>query len=387
MMFLKERNIKIIILVNILILLFKSLIPIQPIYDSQQYIELSNNVMFNAKYFLYDHPNRFSPIVPFWYGLFTGLNLKLSIVLTQIVGYFHFLLSLFFLWSFINQRSKDNLLNLFVMLLFVSNTQIYEWIGRIYPETFIILYFWLFIWILNKQHKSSSDWFVTFLLFSILCISKLVYLTLILLIIIQFKKEYKQFLRKKHRTYWIGLGVIGGLLPLVWYLKFYTTVDLKDVEKLFDFDYGTRFNESWIDVIKKGLGLIPFKVGSNKVDGIPALITIVFPKTGFRSWSMSLILLILLVLPGFKRGENSNRYLYLILSIVLISFTIAGTGFARYWIPVFPLFFYFWLTSIIDLMPKVIGCNRILIISLVYSCMTTLNNIRILIGDINNFNW
>jgi hypothetical protein len=174
---------------------------------------------------------------------------------------------------------------------------------------------------------------------------------------------------------------------LAFYIKYYCSVLLPDVSKLFDFDYGaTRFDGDFKETLMKGLGFLPFKPGL-RVDGIPSLINVLIPQTGLRSWWMSILLIALLVLPLIWQKRQNNfkilKLLIAVLLVVLISFVSAGTGFPRYWIPVFPILFLLFLNSVdfvVDKMKTHYKLTSLIAYTVVYAHL--LNDLRILIFDV-----
>ena len=374
---------KLVILTSILLLVIKVLISYEPVFDSLQYIELGTNFIQNAKYHLDGFPNRFSPTVPFWYGLVCiKNNPSLSLILVGFVSILHFLLTICVVYKTLKMSGIDSRKILLVLLLFVSNTHVFSWTGMLYPESFLGLYFWLFMYYCVKTDKKKEDWFLLGLTYSILCISKLVFLPLILVILVYLiihKSNISKFLAVSSFCF--------GTLLLAFYVKYYCSVLLPDVSKLFDFDYGaTRFDGDFKETLMKGLGFLPFKPGL-RVDGIPSLINVLIPKTGLRSWWMSILVISLLVLPLIWQKSQSNwknlKLLTVVLLIVLISFVCAGTGFPRYWIPLFPIFFLFFVSSvdlIIDKMKIQFKWKNLVLYTVIYAHL--LNNVRILIYDV-----
>ena len=374
---------KLVILTSILLLVIKVLISYEPVFDSLQYIELGTNFIQNAKYHLDGFPNRFSPTVPFWYGLvFIKDNLSLSLILVGFVSIFHFLLTICVVYKTFKMLGIDSRKIVLVLLLFVTNTHVFSWTGMLYPESFLGLYFWLFMYYIVKNEKSKEDWFLLGLTYTILCISKLVFLPLILVILV-----YLIFYKCNISKFLAVTSFCFGTLLLAFYIKYYCSVLLPDVSKLFDFDYGaTRFDGDFKETLMKGLGFLPFKPGL-RVDGIPSLINVLIPQTGLRSWWMSILLIALLVLPLIWQKRQNNfkilKLLIAVLLVVLISFVSAGTGFPRYWIPVFPILFLLFLNSVdfvVDKMKTHYKLTSLIAYTVVYAHL--LNDLRILIFDV-----
>src|SRR5690606_12463406 len=103
--------------------------------------------------------------------------------------------------------------------------------------------------------------------------------------------------------------------------------------------YFSRFeNKGLLYNIKAGVGLIQHSEAS-QINGIPTFINLFIPITGFRSWTFSLILLIV-SFTGFiftYNNKHSKTLLYAIL-LIMKGLILAGTGFSRYWLPLLPGF-------------------------------------------------
>jgi hypothetical protein len=92
-----------------------------------------------------------------------------------------------------------------------------------------------------------------------------------------------------------------------------------------------------VDRIKIGLGLRD--QGNGRVNGIPAIISLFIPKTGFREWITSLAILVT-VLMGlfFSHAKKVDNLLRFSLILLLLGLVFAATGFSRYWMPLLPIF-------------------------------------------------
>ena len=114
-----------------------------------------------------------------------------------------------------------------------------------------------------------------------------------------------------------------------------------DEQNLTEIRYVSRFkvDNPLLYNIKCGLGLEQhYEV--DKINGIPAFISLFVPKTGIRSHIVSVILIGGFVF-GYYRKLKSNEIKKLAISIIMImfGFLIAGTGFSRYWLVLLPGFY------------------------------------------------
>lgn len=372
---------KLLVLTSILLLVIKVIISYEPFHDSLQYIQLGTNFIQNAKYHLDGYPNRFSPVVPFWYGLvFVNNNPSLTIILVGFISLIHFVLTMYFISKTFEILGIDNYKIGLVLVMFATNTHVFNWTGMLCPESFLGLYFWSFLYYIVKLDKQTEDWFLLGLTYSLLCIAKLVFIPLILVVayIIVYDRLFPKYLSI--------LSFCFGTLLLAFYVRYYYSVLLPDVSKLVDFDYGTRFNGSLKETLMKGIGLLPYKTGWN-VDGLPSVINIFIPKTGLRSWWMSLLAISMLFFPFIihnRENELINIKLLLgVLIVVLLSFVAAGTGFPRYWIPIYPIIFLIFLNALAEMLGKMkirFNLTTPLLYVLVYAHL--FNNFRIVLSNV-----
>ena len=77
----------------------------------------------------------------------------------------------------------------------------------------------------------------------------------------------------------------------------------------------------------------------DKVNGIPAFVSLFAPVTGLRNWLASIVLILFFSI-GLLSKWSSVKYRILALSIFLImlGLILAGTGFSRYWLVLLPGF-------------------------------------------------
>ena len=137
------------------------------------------------------------------------------------------------------------------------------------------------------------------------------------------------------------------LTPFLLWIKYVYHIEANQLSKL---SYFTRFEHEnpLLYNIKCGLGLVKADE-VNKINGVPAFISLFVPITGLRNYVMSIILLVTFIL-GYVRVKKTIGVKLLLFSIVMVmlGFVFAGTGFSRYWLMLLPGFylgFYFLFKS------------------------------------------
>jgi hypothetical protein len=89
----------------------------------------------------------------------------------------------------------------------------------------------------------------------------------------------------------------------------------------------------------------------NRINGVPAFISLFIPITGIRNFTISLVLLFAVFFGLYKYRKNDIiKQLSLIIGLSFLGFVLAGTGFSRYWLvllPIIYLSFYYLYSSYI----------------------------------------
>ena len=321
--------------------------------DEVKYYELSQNIKNNAQYFYRNEPNTFIPTIPFIILLFDIPNYPLvGITLSRFLVFIMLIVGVYYSKKVLELIFVDQIVKNAILLVVLFNTQIIQWSTALYPD---IVAFGLFWFILHRillfskgDYLTPEKWFVLVLSTSILVLVKYVYGVLFLWIFLVWLKKIKTScnlngftktfkLYKKH-----NIAIIVGVLPLMVWLQYLMGVDFgaEAIESGF-----SQFDSSGENVLirnlKRGLGVMPKENG--KINGIPAFINNFIPKTHLRDWTTSLLCL-LIVLYGLIINVIQKRnkiYVFLLstLLLVMLGFIISGTGFSRYWLPLFPIFY------------------------------------------------
>lgn len=187
--------------------------------------------------------------------------------------------------------------------------------------------------------------------FTLILFIRYVYAVLGLIVLINYY-DYLKTNFKKYRIYIIKYSIIF-FIPVLFWGKYLISVQEQNLTEI---RYVSRFktDNPILYNIKCGLGLEQHNE-VDKVNGIPAFISLFVPKTGIRSYVFSLILIAGFVLGYVKRLKSAEiKKLFISISIVMIGFILAGTGFSRYWLALLPGFYlgYYYLFKMFNVRDK-----------------------------------
>ena len=127
-------------------------------------------------------------------------------------------------------------------------------------------------------------------------------------------------------------------VPILFWFKYVYGIEQNNLSEL---SYFSRFKNdiTLLDNIKFGLG-ISQSPETNKINGIPAFISLFIPITGLRNYFVSVILILLFLVGYIKTSKNTNlKFLLGITILIMVGFIFAGTGFSRYWLILLPSFY------------------------------------------------
>lgn len=308
--------------------------------DELTYAEIARNIMLHGEYSHYGKPSTITPSIPFLISLFyTKFNPEIGFILARIINLLFIIIGLRFLYLFLKRTGLPGKILTSIILLTIVNSNFVVWSLLLYPESILFCFIWVFIYFITKQNPTSRDVFFIFASLGALIITRYVFAVLLLLIVIRlFNFLRAQFEERNYRELKkILVYSFICSLPLVFWFKY-----VYNLEKEIDtgLSYFTRFKEGKVFYnIKAGIGLIKHQEVGN-VNGIPAFITLFLPITAFRSWILSIILLVPIIL-GYLANIKNDHYRTLGVTIILImaGLIFAGTGFSRYWLPLLPGFF------------------------------------------------
>ncbi|MBO3116710.1 hypothetical protein J4050_08130 [Winogradskyella sp. DF17] len=316
------------------------------IADENTYVKIGSNILI-GKYFLKDYPSTVTPVIPFLIAFFkTTVN--------PIIGYtihklFHILLAglgFRYLYLFLSGQNLSKNVILAIVALTAVNPIGITFFGRLYPEGILMFSFWGFMYYSTAAVRTSH--FIKMLFFfMILVMTRYVYAVLGVLIVINFFNYYKSLPRRSLLK--IVVYCIIFSLPILFWAKY--IYNIEQIVTSEEVSYFKRFKSEnpIIYNLKAGLGLIKHEE-VNKVNGIPAFASLFVPIDGYRSYFLSIALIVAFI-AGYIKSKlpYGSKMLILALLLVMIGLIFAGTGFSRYWLVLLPGFilgFYYLISNL-----------------------------------------
>lgn len=312
--------------------------------DEKEYFSLARNILDEGKYYLYGTPNTYTPIVP---GLIISTSIKgyplIGIALARLFNILFAFGSMYFLNQVLIRTFIPVNIRYSILILTFTNNHFISFCSRLYPEAITIFLVWVFIYLFVRSfHKFNQfNWIGIILILSLLILTKYLYavfgIFLCWIYFIQIKNNlnYKEQLR-------IIFKIIIGIIPLLIWFQYVINIE-SSVNS--EHSYFKRFELYTLsDRILLGLGL---KQDGRRLNGIPAIISLFFPKTGVRDWYSSLFLLTFAFFGIFLASKKNFtvRVLTIALSLVMLGLIYSATGFSRYWLPLLPVFLLgFWFS-------------------------------------------
>ena len=339
---------KIIIFISVISSLRSLIIPL--FADELTYLKLSENIL-RGQYYLTDNPTTITPIIPFIFAFFKTASYPIiGFVLNKL---FNICLAVFgfrYLFLFLKKQNINRNIILALLTLVVVNPTSIAWFSTLYPEALIFFCFWGFIHYSTEPPK-VNNLVKMLLLFILMVLARYVFAVLGVVVLI----TYYDYLKVNFKNYGIEIlkYSILFLIPVLFWFKYVFSVEEQNLSGI---RYLGRFKieNPILYNIKCGLGLEQhYEV--NKVNGIPAFISLFVPITGVRNYIISIILIVGFIF-GFTKKLKSMEIKKLFISIILImlGFIIAGTGFSRYWLTLLPGFYlgYYYLFKMFNINDK-----------------------------------
>lgn len=325
----KDKFFIVIILLSIFSLLRGLYMPL--LADETSYLNISQNIL-EGKYYLKGYPTTFPPVIPFLLALFsTPFYQSLGVILLKSVFMILTAFGFRYLYLFLKEQKINTSIATTIVILSLVNPTSISWFSRLYPEAILFFSFWGLMYYFSKE-ISILNFKKVLLFFLILSITRYVYGVLGLLLVFYY---YRNLIGKqlKFRPM-IGYSFLYAIPFLLW-LKYVFNIESN---QLSDIGYFTRFQHEnpFLYNIKCGLGLEQADV-VNKINGIPAFISLFVPITGLRNYLGSVVLLLLFIW-GYVSAKKTLglKVLLFAIIIVMLGFIIAGTGFSRYWLALLP---------------------------------------------------
>jgi hypothetical protein len=315
------------------------------IADELQYAEIAVNCMTKGAYSLSGVPSTFTPTLPFLIALFYSKSFP--IVGFAAVKFFNLILMIVGLRFVHLTLKKVNIpanISLIIVLLTAVNTIFVSWSTAVYPEAILFCFFWIFIFYVLDEIKSPRQILFFLIPFSILAITRYLYGVCIFIVGYFIWNYLIKLIQSKdyQNIYKLVLYSVVCVLPLIIWFKY---VYLVEKEITIEQSYFTRFKENDIFYnIKAGLGIIQH-AEVNKINGIPAFVSLFLPVTGLRNWIISIGLIAAFCFGYISKWKiKEYRLIFITIILIMLGLIVAGTGFSRYWLVLLPgywLGFYF----------------------------------------------
>jgi len=346
---LKEEKIFGIIFLLSLLSAFRSfIIPLRG--DELTYLKLANN-MLEGNYYLTNYPSTISPIIPFIIAFFKINSYPiLGFILSKLLHIGLTIFGLRYLYLFLKNQQINNRIVLAILALTVANPIGISAFPSLYPEAVLFFCFWGLIYYSSLEYK-TENYLKMFVLFLLLIMTRYLYLVLGALVVFNFYQYYKN--NSKQDIYKLLAYCFILMIPIIFWAKYVYNIEQNNLSEI---SYFNRFktDNQLIYNIKSGLGIIKHHE-VNKINGIPAFVSLFLPITGFRN-ILGSVLLIFAFIFGYFRKPNSLGIKTLLVSILLtmLGLIFAGTGFSRYWLILLPGFLlgYYFLTSSFNIKDK-----------------------------------
>jgi len=358
----KDKFLILILILSVFSLLRGLYMPL--IADETSYLNISQNIL-EGKYFLKEYPTTFPPVIPFLLALFsTPFYQTLGIILLKSFFMLLTALGFRFLYLFLKEQQINQSVSIAIVFLTLTNPTSISWFSRLYPEAILFFSFWGFIYYFSKE-LSMQNLKKILLFFLLLSITRYVYGILGLLLVFYYYRNLSA--NKLSFGYMLGYSILFATPFLLW-LKYVYHIESNHLSNI---GYFTRFQHEnpFLHNIKCGLGLVKGDE-VNKINGIPAFISLYVPITGLRNYVGSLVLIIAFLI-GYFRVKKTLGVKVLLTAVisVMLGLIVAGTGFSRYWLVVLPGFYlgYYFLFKSFNCSDKwfIIGAKIIMTIYII----------------------
>lgn len=328
----KEKIFTIIFFLSLVSSLRTLITPLQG--DELTYAMISENIL-NGRYYQENHPSTVSPIIPFIMAFFKVNSFPhLGFILHKLFNIGLMFFGFRFAYLFLKKEKLNQRVILAILALTATNTIGVSFFPSLYPESILFFSFWGFMYYFNSE-LNTNTFLKTLVFFLLLSITRYLYLILGILILYKFYEHYRQ--RDRKSIYKIITYSFILTIPLIFWFKYVYNIEMQNLSEI---SYFNRFktDNQLLYNIKAGLGLIQHHEVS-KINGIPAFVSLFLPVTGFRSYLLS-VGLILAFIYGYVKKVHSEGIKVLLISIVLImtGLIFVGTGFSRYWLILLPGF-------------------------------------------------
>lgn len=369
---LKENYIRLsflfIIVLSLISMCRSLLVPL--VNDEITYFKIASNIL-KGKYYYTDYPSTVTPVISFVTAFFNSfLSQPYSLVFHKIFNILLYGFGLKYLYLLLKSQKLDHTIALLIVVLTVVNPISVSWFSTMYPEAILFFSFWGFMYCMTKEFSENTIIKLLFF-FTVMCLTRYVYSVIGLVLLIRFYNDLKDNFNS--RIWIITKYSIFFLIPVVIWIKYMMNVETNQLSGI---SYFNRFKteNSLLYNIKCGLGLEKHYL-VDKVNGLPAFVSLFVPITGIRSFLISSVLFVVFLIGFIKKGNTKALKIVLLSCIlVMLGFVFAGTGFSRYWLVLLPIYFLgFYYFS------KLIGINDkwFILISQCISVIYIINEFRV----------
>ena len=342
--FIKEEKVFALIICLSVISSLRSLL--MPLYgDELTYLKIADNIL-NGKYYLSNNPSTVSPIIPFIIAFFKTSSLPM--LGFSINKLFHIGLTTIgfrYLYLFLRKQQINRRIIFSIIALTLVNPIGISFFSSLHPEALLFFCFWGFMYYSVSEY-TNKNFIYMIALFLLLSMTRHLYFLLGVIVTFNF---YQYYIATNKQTIFQYIKYTFILvLPIIFWAKYVYNIEQNNLSEISYFNRFKPDNQLFYNV-KAGLGLIKHDE-VNRVNGIPAFISLFVPITGFRNYLLSAILIFAFIF-GYFRNKRFLGINILITSILLtmLGLIIAGTGFSRYWLillPGFLLGYYFLLSEL-----------------------------------------
>ena len=299
--------------------------------DEITYYKIASNIL-EGKYYQNKYPSTVIPIIPFLMAFFKTTPLKWGLIIHKLFNLSLFILGLRYLILTLRLLKISTKNILIILLLTIVNSNSVAWFSNLYPEAILFFGFWGFIYHYFSDINYKNLVYLL-LFFVLMSLTRYLYLILGIFLVFYLVKWIKKGFSYK-RFFITALIVVS---PILFWFKYVYHIELNNQSEIsyfnrFKNDTGLFYN------IKCGLGLEKHYEVS-RINGIPAFANLFIPKTGFRSFPLSIIILIFSI-GGYWLHKRKKDLLTLLLFCVLpmLGLVFSGTGFSRYWLIFLPIY-------------------------------------------------
>ncbi|WP_396157173.1 hypothetical protein [Flavobacterium sp.] len=325
------------LLVSFLSSLRNLLLPL--VFDELQYAEIGKNMITKGEYSLFGSPSTFTPILPFLVSLFYIKSCPaIGFAFVKFANLSLMIVGLRYCFLYLKKLDLPGNIALLIVLVTAVNNSFITWSTVIYPESILFCAFWIFIYNVTGEIKTNSQVIGILIPIVILMITRYLYAVLgvvLLYVVLQYVIGLYKEKKYNHMMQLVFISLLCFLPLLIWFKYVFSIESNHTLNQ----SYFTRFkNNDVFYNIKAGLGILKHDE-VDKVNGIPAFVSLFAPVTGLRNWLASIVLILFFSI-GLLSKWSSVKYRILALSIFLImlGLILAGTGFSRYWLVLLPGF-------------------------------------------------